>query len=256
MRSDALIAKLAMVADLREEDVANLLALRGDVRPINARQDIITEGDRPEEVHLIVEGWGARYKMLPDGSRQIIALLIPGDFCDLHVSELGHMDHSIMALTRCRVAFIPSGKIEELTSRYTNLTKALWWSTLVEAAVMRAWIVNVGRRNAFERIAHLLCEMHARLKTIGLVEGDRFDLPLTQEEIADATALTAVHVNRTLQRLRNEGLITFRGGVLKVLDVRALEDAAGFDPAYLHIERRRSASSRSSSSKSSALPAD
>lgn len=234
----ALIARLETVADLSDDDRASLSALCRDVRPIPAKRNIISEGERPEHTHLIVDGWAARYKLLADGARQIVALLIPGDFCDLHATVLGHMDHGIVAVTACQVAFIPPVQIDELTSRHNGLTKALWWSTLVDEAVLRSWVVNAGRRDAYQRIAHLMCEMHARMKMIGLVTDGQFDLPMTQDELADATALTPVHVNRTLQRLRNEGLISFRGGQLAVLDVLKLQQAAGFDPSYLHIKRR------------------
>jgi CRP-like cAMP-binding protein len=233
-----LIARLETVADLRDEDRALLAALCRDVRPVSAKRNIISEGERPEFVHLVVEGWAARYKLLDNGARQIVALLIPGDFCDLHTTILGKMDHGIVAVTPCQVAYIPPAQIDELTSHHNGLTKALWWSTLVDEGVLRSWVVNAGRRDAFQRIAHLMCEIHLRMQMIGLVSDDKLDLPLTQDELADATALTPVHVNRTLQRLRNEGLITFRGGELTVLNVRELTRVAGFDPSYLHIKRR------------------
>jgi CRP-like cAMP-binding protein len=238
MRNTQLIAKLATVADLGERDIASLLAMCDDVRAVPAKRDILSQGERPNHVHVVVDGWAARYKLLPNGSRQIVAFLIPGDFCDLHTAVLGHMDHSIVAITRCRVAYIPSSELDTLTSNHNGLTKAMWWATLVDEAVLRSWIVNNGRRDAYERIAHLLCELHLRMKMVGLVTGDRFNLPLTQEVVADATGLTAVHTNRILQRLRNEQLIELRGGMLSVLDVEALRRAAGFDPSYLHIKRR------------------
>lgn len=236
-----LIARLEVVADLSDEDKASLAALCRDVRPVAAKRNIISEGERPEHVHLVVDGWAGRYKLLDNGARQIVALLIPGDFCDLHATVLGHMDHGIVAITACQVAYIPAAQIDELTSHHNGLTRALWWSTLVDEAVLRSWVVNAGRRDAYQRIAHLMCEMHLRMKMIGLVTNDHFDLPLTQDELADATALTPVHVNRTLQRLRNEGLVTFRGGQLSVLDMGGLQRAAGFDPSYLHTKRRVSA---------------
>ena len=236
-----LIARVEGLADLSDEDKASLAALCRDVRPVAAKRNIISEGERPEHVHLVVDGWAGRYKLLDNGARQIVALLIPGDFCDLHATVLGHMDHGIVAITACRVAYIPAAQIDELASHHNGLTRALWWSTLVDEAVLRSWVVNAGRRDAYQRIAHLMCEMHLRMKMIGLVTNDHFDLPLTQDELADATALTPVHVNRTLQRLRNEGLITFRGGQLSVLDMGGLQRAAGFDPSYLHIKRRVSA---------------
>lgn len=238
MERNALLARLGTVANLRDDDKALLAGLCHDIRTIPAKQHIILEGERPEQVHLIVDGWAARYKQLPDGARQIVAFLIPGDFCDLHTAVLGHMDHSIVAITQCHVAFIPSSEMDELTSNHNGLTKALWWGTLVDEAVLRSWIVNHGRRDAYHRIAHLICELHLRLKLVGLVNDGRFDLPLTQEDLADATGLTAVHTNRTLQRLRKEGLIQLESRALTVLDVDALREAAGFDPSYLHIKRR------------------
>lgn len=238
LSDNPLIAKLETVADLRDSDVQMLVALCNDVRIVPAKKNILSEGERPDHVHVIMDGWAARYKTLANGSRQIVAFLIPGDFCDLHVGVLGHMDHGIFALTRCRVAYIPSRDLDALTSDHNGLTKALWWSTLVDESVLRQWILNVGRRDAFERIAHVLCEIHARMKMVGLVKDDRLALPLTQEELADTTGLTAVHTNRTLQRLRKENLIEIGGGMLTVLDVSKLRRAAGFDPRYLHIERR------------------
>ncbi|HEX9947950.1 MAG TPA: Crp/Fnr family transcriptional regulator [Allosphingosinicella sp.] len=232
-----LLAKLQTRARLSDQDRDNLHSLYADAREIGARRSIIREGDRPEHVHLMVEGWAARYKLLPDGDRQITAFLIPGDFCDLHVTILGEMDHGIATLTRSKVAFIARTRMEELTER-PSLAKAFWWSTLVDEAVLRSWIVNVGRRDAFEAVGHLFCELYVRMKNIGLVDHHRFELPLTQEEIGDALGLTSVHVNRVLQRLRSEDLISFRQGLLTIHDYRALEKASGFNPNYLHMDRR------------------
>jgi CRP-like cAMP-binding protein len=148
------------------------------------------------------------------------------------------MDHGIVALTPAAVAFIPHAVIEQLPLRRPELARALWWATLVDEAVLRAWIVNIGRRDAFEGVAHLLCELHVRLRHVGLVQDHSFDLPLTQEDLADALGLTPVHTNRVLQRLRSEGLITLRGGHLTILDAEGLRRAAGFDPNYLHVRQR------------------
>jgi CRP-like cAMP-binding protein len=203
-----------------------------------ARRNIIREGDRPEYIHLVVEGWAARYKLLPDGARQITAFLIPGDFCDLHVTVLGEMDHSIATLTRARVAYVPRDRMEELTER-PAVARAFWWATLVDEAVLRSWIVNIGRRDAFQSIAHLMCELYVRLRNVGLADDHCFDLPLTQEELADTLGLTPVHVNRVLQRMRGDGLIAFKSGALAILDYRRLEEESGFNPNYLHIDDKR-----------------
>lgn len=235
-----LVAKLQTRARLSDDDRDALNALYADPREMGPRRSIIREGDRPDHVHLMVEGWAARYKLLPDGARQITAFLIPGDFCDLHITILGEMDHGIATLTRSKVAFIPRAQIEMLTER-PSLAKAFWWSTLVDEAVLRSWIVNIGRRDAYGAVGHLICELYVRMKNIGLVDDRHFDLPLTQEEIGDALGLTSVHVNRVLQRLRSEDLISLRQGVLAIHDYRRLEEASGFNANYLHIERRTEA---------------
>jgi CRP-like cAMP-binding protein len=232
-----LVAKLETRARLSEVDRESLLGLYDDCREIGARRSVIREGDRPDHVHLMIEGWAARYKLLPDGSRQITAFLIPGDFCDFHVTILREMDHGIITLTRSAVAFIARARMDELTER-PSLVKAFWWATLVDEAVLRSWLVNVGRRDASQAVGHLFCELYVRMKNVGLVEGGGFELPLTQEEIGDALGLTSVHVNRVLQRMRADGLITFRRGTLTILDYGRLEEESGFNANYLHIERR------------------
>jgi CRP-like cAMP-binding protein len=241
--SGPLITKLDKVSRLSVDDRSALAALYKDPREMGARRNIIREGERPDHVHLMIEGWAARYKLLADGTRQITAFLIPGDFCDVHVTILGEMDHSIITLTRAKVAYIPRSEMDALTER-PGLVKAFWWATLVDEAVLRSWIVNVGRRDAFEAIGHLMCELYVRMKNIGLTDDHCFELPLTQEEIGDALGLTSVHVNRVLQRLRSDDLISFRHGLLTILDYRRLEKAAGFNPNYLHIERRDDSSLR------------
>ena len=238
MPESTLIRRLKIFADLSEDEERRLTDLCSDVRQTPAKQDIICEGERPKHVHLVLRGWAARYKVLPDGARQIVAFLIPGDFCDLHFTVLEQMDHSIVALSPCTVAYIDTREIDRLTLESSRIARALWWSTLVDEGVLRTWVVNNGRRDAYERIAHILCEMHARMKMIGLVADERLDLPLTQEELADATSLTPVHTNRTLQRLRAEGLIDLKSHVLTIKDLKGLQRAAGFDPSYLHIRRR------------------
>lgn len=232
-----LVAKLETIATLSADDREALVALCANAREMGARRHIIREGDRPDHVHLIVDGWAARYKLLPDGARQIVAFLIPGDFCDLHVTVLGAMDHSIATLTRGKVAYIPRRMIDEITDR-PAVAKAFWWATLVDEGVLRAWIVNAGRRNAQEAVGHLICELYVRMKNVGLTVDHEFTLPLTQEEIADALGLTAVHVNRVLQRLRAEKLISLSRGALVIHDYERLQDASGFNPNYLHIECR------------------
>lgn len=241
MTGNALAAKLKAFADLSERDISRLEHLCRNVRTVPRREAIIREGDRPDHIHLISSGWAARYVTMPDGSRQIVAFLIPGDFCDLHVTLLGTMDHTIVALSACHVCFIPSAEMDTLTYEDSSLTRALWWGTLVDEAILRSWVANVGRRDAHQRIAHLLCEMHLRMELIGLVSDGRLDLPITQDDLADATGLTAVHTNRMLQKLRSENLIKLDRGILTVVNIDKLRVVAGFDGRYLHLKRRRRA---------------
>ena len=202
--------------------------------------DLIGDGERPDEVLLLVEGWACRYKLLPDGKRQITAFLIPGDLCDVHIFVLRQMDHSIGLLGPAQVAFIPGPLMLDTMDQHPRIARALWWATLVDEAVLRAWLVNLGRREPFERVAHLLCELWLRARNVGLVSpADRFSLPVTQAELADAMGLTTATVNRVLQRLRAEDLITLAGGELTLLDAERLMQVSGFDASYLHGERER-----------------
>ena len=182
----------------------------------------------------MLEGFACRYKLLRDGSRQIVAFLVPGDFCDLHVFILNAMDHTISTLSVAQVVDIPRARILEFTER-PALARALWWATLVDEAVLREWLLNNGQRQAEERIAHLLCELYVRLKVVGLAGDDRFALPITQVELGDALGLSAIHVNRSLQVLRRQNLITLKQRELIILDPGRLRDVAGFNPGYLHL---------------------
>lgn len=164
-----------------------------------------------------------------------MAYLIPGDLCDVHVFLLKEMDHCIGTLSPCRVVDIPRHRILELLER-PAIARALWWATLVDEGTLREWIVNVGRRPAEQRVAHLLCELLLRLQTVGLANGNTYELPLTQTEVAETMGLTVVHVNRVLQRLRASKLISLRNKRLVINDSEALKKFSGFNPNYLHIE--------------------
>ena len=236
---DRFIAKLSAASTISAADEEKLGELCLDARSAPAKSDIISEGENPEHVHIMLDGWAARCKSLPDGSRQITAFLIPGDFCDLHVSVLGQMDHAIVALTRARFACVPSEVMDDLPRARPELGRALWRATLIDEAILRSWIVNIGRREGRERIAHLFCELHARLSLVGLVEDDQFALPLTQDVIADDTGLTPMHVSRVLKTLRAQGHIILGDGKLTVQSIDKLRQIASFDASYLHRERLR-----------------
>lgn len=234
--TNALIRKLGRYADLGEADIRALEELTRRPRLKLASGDLIREGARPEAIFLLIEGWAYRYKVLKDGSRQILAYLIPGDLCDIHVFMLREMDHSIGVLGDAQVIAIPPDELMEVMKRHPAIQHALWWGTLVDEATLREWLVNIGQRDAFERIAHLFCELWLRMKVVGLVdENEQFDLPLTQPEIADTMGLTAVHTNRMLQKLRGDDLIALGKGRLTILDPKRLAAVSGFRPNYLHL---------------------
>lgn len=233
--TNPLLRKLEHGAHLSPADRALVEALTSEVTEVPGDYDLVREGQTPPLVHVVLAGFACRYKSLPDGGRQIMAWLVPGDFCDLHVAVLGEMDHSIATLTASRISTLPRNGLEEITTRHPGLTRAFWWATLVDEAVLREWLVNMGRRPGDQRVAHLLCEVLARLKAVGLAEDGEIDFPLTQIDLADTVGLSAVHVNRIIQQLREEELIVWRSGRLRVLDVPRLQDMAGFDAGYLHL---------------------
>jgi len=233
-----LIRKLEQFTRLSSADKAALeQAASLKLRQLAPKEDLIREGDKPRQVNLILEGWAYRYKTLEDGRRSVAAFMVPGDLCDLRMFILKQMDHSVGALTPVRVAQIPGDTILDLTEGSPRLSRALWWNSLVEEAIAREWIANVGQRDATERLAHLFCELFIRLRAVGLTNGDHCELPMTQEQLGDATGLSAVHVNRTLQGLREQRLISLKGKTLTIPDLDALQRAALFNANYLHLDR-------------------
>jgi CRP-like cAMP-binding protein len=236
---DILVRKLAHGADLSAADVRALERSVLKTKKVEARKDIIEEGEEPEFVHVVLQGFAFRYKAVENGGRQIVGLLAPGDFCDLHIAILGRMDHAIATLSASQIAYIPRDAVRVLTQTSPALTQALWWASLVDEAVLREWLVGMGRRPADRQIAHLFCELLVRLEAVGLSKGNVLNLPLTQSELADTVGLTTVHVNRTLRHLRELGLMAWRGSRLSILDVEGLKTFAQFDPNYLHLDKAR-----------------
>lgn len=206
------------------------------MRHLGSREDIIREGEMPKRINLMLDGWACRYKTLEDGRRQIAAFLLPGDLCDMPMFILSQMDHSIGSLSPATVAEIPKEVILDIIDASPRLSRALWWNALVEEATQREWTTNLGRRDALERVAHLLCEVFIRLRCVGLTDGDSCELPATQAELGDATGLSTVHVNRTLQDLRARGLVVLKGKTLTIPDLAALQDIALFNANYLHLD--------------------
>ena len=234
--SNALERKLRQFVKFSEEERRVLDRIAAEaVHTYAARDDLDQEGRRPADVKLILAGWACRYKLLADGRRQIIAFLLPGDICELHVDVLKRLDHSVAAITSVAVAQINSATLGLWLEHYPRITQALNWEQVVAASIQREWTVNVGQRSAFERMSHLLCELFLRLQSIGLVGNRRCELPLTQVDLADATGLSAIHANRTIQELRSRGLIALRGKELYVPDFLRLKEASSFDANYLYL---------------------
>jgi CRP-like cAMP-binding protein len=199
-------------------------------------RDMVREHDYYTESNLLIAGWCYRYSDLPDGRRQTLALHMAGDFVDLHSFQLKRMDHSVRTLTACTVAIVPHDNLTRITEEFPHLTRQLWFSTLIDAAIMRRWMVGLGQRSALEHMAHLFCEIYYRARLVNLVADGVFAFPLTQAEIGEAVGISAVHSNRVLQQLRARKLIALSGRTVKVLDLEALERVAGFDPTYLNLD--------------------
>src|SRR5262245_13085535 len=216
-----------------ERDLLQKAVVR--TRVVEANQEIVSAGERSLECNLIVEGFACDYLILPDGLRQIISLRVPGDFCGLDSVLMRTLDRHVAAIGGTKVAVIPHHTLLDLAEKHPRILFALWQDTLLDAAINREWIANVGRRSAKARIAHLLCELYWRLRAAGLAQGGFFELPLTQTDVGDATGLSVVHVNRTLQKLRAEGLITWVGARVAVHDQKQLEEAGEFRADYLNL---------------------
>lgn len=232
-----LILNLERYVRLSAEDRSALDRLKeAPLCQTRARRDIVREGESPSVVRLVVSGWACRYKDLPDGRRQIVGFFVPGDFCDLNVYILQRMDHSIGALTPVSYLAIPPDLMEWLGAARPRVAQALLWHHLVESSIQREWLLNIGQRNALERLAHLLLELFFRLRVVGLAKSNVIDFPLTQHDLAEATGITPVHLNRTLQELRRQGLVELRSKRLQILDLEKLMQLSMFNMNYLHLD--------------------
>jgi len=231
----AVASKLEAFARLSPDDRSALSHASRYFRYVDARRDVISEGDEPRHVHLVLEGWASRYKQLPDGRREIVAIIVPGDFCDLNIYILKHMDHSIGAITRLKVAMISPDEMVALTAQRPRIQQALRWHELVTAAIQREWTLNLGQRKAYERLTHLLIELYLRLNAVGRAQDGRCDFPLTQNDLAEATGLTSVHVNRTLRELRGDRLLELERKQLQILDMPRMMALSMFNTNYLHL---------------------
>jgi len=224
---------------LSPDEAHALEAAAGPVRLHRPHEDLAREGESATHISLLLSGFAYGCRVLPDGRRQILSYLIPGDLCDPRLLLLPTARHTVSTLTAANVVLFARDALLSLVERHPGVGRALCWLALQEEMIAREWLVNVGQRTALERLAHLLCEIFTRMQMVGLTDGGRCELPLTQVELADTLALSTVHINRTLQELRRQHLVSLSGGMLEVLDFGALQSIAMFTADYLHPGRER-----------------
>jgi CRP-like cAMP-binding protein len=232
-----MVRKLSLREDMTEADREAIFALPFTRRRLDAGQYIAWDGDKPQNSCLLLSGFAYRHKSAGNGGRQILSFHMKGDLLDLQNSLLGIADHNVQMLTAGEVALIPVDAVRDLAFSHPEVGMAMWYETLVEGSIFREWVLNIGRRDARTRIAHLLCEFALRLELADLGKTTSYELPITQEQLADAVALTSVHVNRTLMKLEQDGLITRTKRVISIVDWKALVKVADFEARYLHLER-------------------
>ena len=232
--SAALVKRLRTYDAISDEDVEIVRALPIVLRDYPAGRAVVRDGERATECCLIVDGFCIRSKTIADGKRQILSMHIPGEIPDLMSLFLHVMDHDLSTLTPSRLGFINHETLRQLHRRRPNVAEMFWRDTLIDSAMFREWIVNVGQRPAPARLAHVMMELRERLRVIGRVNGNDFEMPLTQEEMGEALGITAVHVNRVVRQLREEGIVELHRGRATVLDENKFLVLADFDGRYLH----------------------
>lgn len=235
---EPMLHKMQQWKKLDQKDRQAILDLPFTIEHADPARYIVREGDRPKHSCLLVSGFAFRQKTVTDGARSISAIHMRGDIVDLQNSLLDMADHSVQALTRCKVAFIPREAILEVAFAYPAVGIAMWFDTLVDGSIFREWIANVTRRNATQRIAHILCEVGVRLEAAGLGNKLNYELPMTQEHLADCTGLTPIHVNRTLKALATAGEISRSKRNVAITDWAKITKTADFREAYLHLPQR------------------
>jgi CRP-like cAMP-binding protein len=234
---EGMIRKFERRASLSDADREALLGLPFRMTRAEPGRYMVREGAVADHSNLKIYGLAYRHKISADGSRQIVSIHIPGDFVDLEGSLLKVADHNVQALTRCDLAIVPRPAIREMLLAHPQVAFAMWIDTLIDASIFREWIMNIGRRDARERLAHIFCEFALRLETAGMGSTTGYELPMTQEQLADASGLTAVHVNRTLKAMDAEGLIKRERRFILIPDWERLRAVAGFSELYLHLDQ-------------------
>jgi CRP-like cAMP-binding protein len=233
---DLMVRKLDQWNPLGDEDRAAIRALPFTRRRLNTNDHVVWDGDRPQHTCLLLSGFAYRYKVAGNGGRQIMSIHMKGDIVDLQNSLLGIADHNVQMLSSGELALIPIEAVRDVAFRRPAVGMAMWYETLVEGSIFREWILNIGRRSANVRIGHLLCEFATRLEVAELGKQTEYELPMTQEQLADAVALTSVHVNRTLMKLEEEGYISRTKRHIVINDWHKLAKLADFEPRYLHMK--------------------
>lgn len=233
---EALFARLSHYCEIGDKERDALHALPVRQRSHDPGDDIIQKGEEPNEALIIKSGWAARYIALPDGRSQIVNFMLPGDMFDLQAFIADEADHSIAAITKVSLLAIPSHAIMDVFGQDNNVGLAFWWATLQEEAILREQIVRNGRRNADERVAHLLLELHRRALVIGQGDDSEFRLPVSQVLIADALGISFVHVSRVLSKLVKEGFIERKKDLIVITDRQGLIELCDFSPGYLHLD--------------------
>src|SRR5215204_2155391 len=232
-----MLRKFERRARLDDDDREALLSLPYRIFKAEPSRYLVREGAPTETSMIIISGLAYRHKFNAEGARQIVSLHVPGDFVDLEGSLLKISDHNVQALTRCEIATIPAPAVRQLVDNHPRVARAMWIDTLIDGSIFREWIMNIGRRDARERLSHIFCEFARRLEVAGLGSTVGYELPMTQEQLADASGLTAVHVNRTLRALEAEGLIQREKRFVFIPDWERLRDVAGFNELYLHLDQ-------------------
>lgn len=230
---NAFLLRLRHAAELGDREIAAIEELCRQPRDIGAKKYLSREGDAMHSFPVILGGWAARYQILRDGARQITRLLLPGDAFYFDSSPGSVTIDEVITLSPCKIANIAHADIRGLIDRFPAIGEAIRAYGGMENAILASWVVNVGRRDALERMAHLICETQYRLSLVERHQSEQISFPLTQDDLADLLGLTPVHINRKLQQLRQDGLITLRSRQLTIHDLRALQQIAGFDPSYL-----------------------
>jgi CRP-like cAMP-binding protein len=232
-----LVDKLSAYLPLSQSEVSFLRDLHGSRRQIYRRRDIIAQGHPYQSVFILCSGFVWRYKILPDGKRQLLSFGLPGDLIGFPASFFENAVNATGGLTDVVVATVPFAALYDLFARFPRVAIALYWMAAREAAIYGEHIIDIGRRSAYERLAHLILELLTRLRAAGLAEERSYVLPLTQELIADVLGLSGPHVSRMLRLMREEGLVSIDGHRLMVTDLESLTVLAGFEGDYLARSR-------------------